>query len=229
MSEGEGVGGRARRGEEESEGVGGDGGVGGVSGFEGVVGEDGCEFVDGAGESEGAGVAVVGESVADAGKGLVEVVRVKGFVLFVQVRGPEGVESFHVLHLTRCDAGVVDVNKGDNKAAIFCESMLDEDSSVVDALTHALPFDQVLVVLRLPDASGISASSHVPGYPDHVDGAAFVMSGEVAVIVHSGWDASVDEAPAVSKGRSRALIVCAADVNGMLKGAALDSKLGYEA
>jgi hypothetical protein len=53
--------------------------VGGKVGFEWVIGKDKLELVDGAGAGKDAGVAV-GEMVADASEGLVEVVSVeRGF------------------------------------------------------------------------------------------------------------------------------------------------------
>ena len=67
------------------EGVGGDRGVGGILRFEGAVSENRYELVDGTGAGEGAGMAVEGEVVADAGEGFVEVERVQWFVFFMQV------------------------------------------------------------------------------------------------------------------------------------------------
>jgi hypothetical protein len=74
---------------EALEGVAGDWGVEGVSVFERVFGEDRRKFwrelVNGSGAGEGAGVSVVGEVVSDASEGLIEIVWIKGFALFVQV------------------------------------------------------------------------------------------------------------------------------------------------
>ena len=64
---------RAGRGIEALEGVVGNWRFGGISRFEWVVGEDRDQLVDGAGACKGAGVAVVGEMMADASERLVKV------------------------------------------------------------------------------------------------------------------------------------------------------------
>ena len=190
--------------------------------------KDGRELVDGSGAREGACVSVGGEAVSDAGEGLVKIVGIKRGVLFVQVGCPKGVECFHVFHVDGSDAGVVDVNMGNDEAAVTSRSRFEEDAGVVDALRHTLLLDEVLIVLSLPDATGIGATGHVPGDPDHVGEAVFVMGRERSIVVQPRWDAGVDKAPAVSKGWSRALIVGTADVNSMLEGAEFDGDLGYE-
>ena len=120
--------------EESLQGVTGDGGVGGVFQLEGALREDGHELVNGAGASEGAGVAI-GEVMADASEGFIEIVFVEGFTFFVEVGGPEGVEIVHVFHGTGCYAGVVDVDMSNDESVW---GLLVEDAGVVDALCHAL-------------------------------------------------------------------------------------------
>jgi len=66
--------------------------LGGKAGLEGKVVEDELELVNGASAGEGASKAV-GEVVADACEGLVEVVHAEGFAFFTEVRCPRVVEG----------------------------------------------------------------------------------------------------------------------------------------
>ena len=86
--------------------------------------------------------------------------------------------------------------------------------------------EQILIVLGLPDYSGIG---HVFRDPDHVGGAVGAVCGEFAVLAEPSGNASEDEAPAVSEGRSRFFLECSADVNGMLESAVFDRNLINEA
>ena len=99
-------------------------------------------------------------------------------MLFVKVLGPSGVELVHDAHGGGCEAGVVDVNMGDDETVL---EMSVEDSGIVNRLCHALHGEEVFVVCGFPDAARISASCHVASDLDVVGATVAVMRGEVAI------------------------------------------------
>jgi hypothetical protein len=149
--------------------------VGGNVGFEWVIGKDKFELVDGAGAGKDAGVAV-GEMMADASEGLVLVASVERLSFCSSSKS--GVELVHDAHGGGCEAGVVDVNMGDDETVLV---MSVEDSGIVNRLCHALHGEEVFVVCGFPDAARISASCHVASDLDVVGATVAVMRGKVAI------------------------------------------------
>ena len=123
------------------------------------------------------------------------------------------------------DTGVVNVDMY-NKESVRCD--FTEDASVEDALREAV-VEKEVIILHLPDPACVAATWHVAGDVEKVASAVRSVRGVVAEVGQPWWNKGVHKTSAILGGRGITVIICAADVLGVLDGALLDCYLGDDA
>ena len=104
-----------------------------------------------------------------------------------------------------------------------------EHAGVEDALREAVVVHQKLIIPYLPDPSSVAATWHVAGDREEIAGAVLgVVRGVVAKVGQPWWNVCKHEASTVLGRRGFTVVVCAADVLGVLEGALLDCDLSHD-